>query len=445
MKTTKPIEINFKPFKIQMKALNYLFDNKTTEVLFGGAARVSKSYLACAFATISCLQTPNVSVAICRSRITYLKKSTMLVLFEFFKDQGLEENVHYTFNRQDNIITFLNGSKILFLELYDNPSDPNFERILSISLLHAIIDEASEISRTAYQTLMTRLTPNTQGIHNKILIVTNPCKGFIYEEFYKPFKNRELDNTKAVILGLPQDNELIGDQYFAQQSKVLTGAVKRRLLYGDWDFADEEYSVYKYDDLINCFYNKLIYNDNVYYLSCDISDGQVDNSVLVLWRGNEIVKIERMKEKTPVVEQAIKQMIRQFNIKMQNVVIDSDGVGVGVSNRLKGCYQFKNSSKPLNKENYANLKTQCIVKLAELVSNQEINFPEDEKETILKEFLEIRYDGFDHDQLRIESKKKLKQRLGYSPDTFDAIFMKMVFLLKPKNNIYITMANCHSK
>ena len=66
--------LNFYPLPIQFKTWEYLFDQDTTQILFGGAARVSKTYLLVAWAVIYCLGYPNIHGAICRSRLTSLKK-----------------------------------------------------------------------------------------------------------------------------------------------------------------------------------------------------------------------------------------------------------------------------------------------------------------------------------------------------------------------------------
>ena len=43
MANINDIEINFKPYPIQYKTLEYLWDKQHTQIFMGGAARVSKS------------------------------------------------------------------------------------------------------------------------------------------------------------------------------------------------------------------------------------------------------------------------------------------------------------------------------------------------------------------------------------------------------------------
>lgn len=439
MKEVSNIEIDFKPYPIQYKTLEYLWDRQHTQIFFGGAARTSKTYLAVAFATIECLRYEGIQIGLGRSRLTYLKKTTLLTLYEFFKHQNIIEGVHFNHNRQDGIITFNNGSKIILLELYDTPADPNFERLLSLSLTHVIIDEASQVSKQAYDTLSSRISYKLKeyDIVGKILIVSNPCRGWIKEEFYDKHINGTLEDDKIMILGTAMDNPTAGKEYITQQLRILNEPMAQRLIYGNWDYADEDMNVYKYEDIINCFYN--IAESDEYYIVADIADKGVDRTVISVWNGLNLIKLfidDKML--TDQAESKIKKLMNIYKIKVQNIIIDSDGVGVGVSNRLKGCYQFKGGSKALNNENFINLKTQCIIKLKELIEQGKISFNDEYRTLIIRELSIIKYSNIDRDKIQIES-KELQKRLnnGMSPDIFDIIMMRMVTLIKKQNKITI--------
>lgn len=431
--------INFEPYPIQYKALEILWDDIHTEIFFGGAARVSKTYLACAFAVTESLSYPGIHVGLGRSRMTYLKKTTLLTMFEFFGHQNMIENRDFHYNKQDGIISFNNGSKIILLELYDNPSDPNFERLLSLSLTHCIIDEASQISKKAYETLSTRISYKLQeyGITGKMLIVSNPTKGWLYDEFYKPYKQNELDAHKAIILGTPLDNKTAGQAYINQQLRILSDPMAQRLIYGNWDYADEEYNVINYEDLLEAFY--VPGQDGEYFLSADIADKGADRTVIVVWKGLRIVDVIVNAEwTTDVTETKIKELMLKYTIKAKNIVIDADGLGVGVANKIKGCYHFKNGSRALNKENFRNLKTQVMIKMASQIAEGNVKLFEKMRDTILRELSLVRYDNIEHDRTEIESKEKMKKRNnGKSPDILDTIMMRFVFLIKKANKVYI--------
>ena len=425
------MEINFEPLPIQYKVWNYLFDNKTNNILFGGAARVSKSYLLCAWSVIYCLTYPNIAGAICRSRISYLKKTTLITLFEFFRHQNIKEGKDFHFNRQDLIITFNNGSKLHFLELYDNPSDPDFDRIMSMSLTFAGVDEVSEISSNAINKLQTRLSHMLKeyNLIPKLLLVSNPNKGWLYTEYYKPFTTKTLPQHRKVVLGLPDDNKYVSELYIKNLESLDEGTVQR-LRYGNWEYSDDDFSLFKYDLILQMFYNEALTGGDM-FLSCDIANIGGDNCVFVLWSGNVIIKFFVYEKKdTRQIVIIIKNLMSKYKVPIKNVVIDADGVGIGVADYLKGCYVFKGGSMALLKENYANLRTQCYFKLADTVS--EISIQDNKyQEKVIQELQAQKLKNVDNDnKTLLERKDKIKRMIGRSPDFSDAIMMKMVYLIK---------------
>ena len=68
--------------KTQGQALEYLFDNNTTEVLYGGAAGGGKSFLGCAWIILLCLKYPKTRYLIGRSKLDSLKKTTFLTFLD---------------------------------------------------------------------------------------------------------------------------------------------------------------------------------------------------------------------------------------------------------------------------------------------------------------------------------------------------------------------------
>ena len=76
------IECEFTPK--QSKAFEYLMDNTTTELLFGGGAGGGKSYLGCAWIIHSCLKYKGIRCLIGRSKLDSLKKTTLNTFFEIY-------------------------------------------------------------------------------------------------------------------------------------------------------------------------------------------------------------------------------------------------------------------------------------------------------------------------------------------------------------------------
>ncbi len=431
------MEIDFKPLPIQYKVWKLLFDDTTTQILFGGAARVSKSYLLVAWATIYCLAYPNIHGALCRSRLTSLKKTTLQTLLEFFRHQDMKEDRDYFFNRGDMVITFKNGSKLFFLELYNNPSDPDFDRIMSLSLTFAGVDEVSEISENAINKLQTRLSHMLieYDLKPKLLLVSNPNRGWLYSQYYKPMKENRLPEYRKVILGLPDDNKFVSKAYIDNLEK-LDELTVQRLRWGNWDYSDDDLAIFQYDDLLQAFYNDPSPGEK--YITCDVANVGNDKTVIGVWNGLELFNIYTYKKAdTQKVINYIKEKMKTFKVPIKNVVIDSDGLGIGVADFLKGCVAFKGGSSPLNKDNYRNLRSQCFFKLGYKI--KDIKIIDINRDEIIQELQAHRVKNPDSDgRTQVESKDIIKSRIGRSPDYADMIMMRMYHeLKKAKQKTYI--------
>jgi len=430
------MEINFKPTIIQWKVWDYLFDNITTQVLFGGSARSSKSFLICAFSVIYCLAYPDIAGAICRSRLTHLRKTTLQTLFEFFNMNNMKEDKDYNFNRTDMIITFPNGSKLFFLELYDNPSDPDFDRIMSMGLTFACVDEVSEISENAINKLQTRLSHKLleYSLKPKLLLASNPNRGWLYNQYYKPFKTNQLPEYRKVVLGLPTDNPYVSEDYI-HNLESLDESTVQRLRYGNWDYDDDIFNLFNYDNVVQAFYNEMI-DETGNYITCDVANVGDDKTIVGIWKGYHLINIyEYSNMTTDQIVGIIKEKMRNYHTPIYNVLVDADGIGIGVADYLK-CKQFKGGSTALKKENYMNIRSQCYFKLAEKIVSGTIKFCEPYRERIIQELLQHKRKESDN-KVGVISKDEIKRKLGRSPDIADMIMMRCYWDYQSPGKIYV--------
>jgi len=92
------------------------------------------------------------------------------------------------------------------------------------------------------------------------------------------------------------------------------------------------------------------------------------------------------------------------------------------------------------KQNFTNLKSQCYFKLAELVNTNKIFVYCEHnkiKENIIQELEVVRAKEIVNEvKLSIESKDKVKDLIGRSPDYSDAMAMRMFFEFKGNNSTY---------
>ena len=414
----------------QEKAFEYLFDNTTNEILFGGGAGGGKTYLGVSWLIIICVKYSGIRCLMGRSKLDNLKKTTLYSFYEVCQKWGLIANKHYKFNGSSNIITFFNGSEIILKDLFHYPSDPNYDSLGSLEISAAFLDEASEIQEKAKQIVSSRIRYRLDeyDMIPKILMTCNPAKNWVYTEFYRRHRDNTLPDYRKFIQSLVQDNEYISKHYKGQLER-LDEVSKARLLFGDWEYDTTSDSLIEYDNIIDVFDNLGKRGDK--YITCDVARFGEDKSVIMLWDGLQVERIITYNKNT-ITELAdrIKEVQMDNEVLLNNIIVDSDGVGGGVADILR-CKNFVNNSTPINKENYRNLKTQCYYILSEKINKKEIGISISDitiKKRIIQELEQVRRKDIDKDQkLSIIGKDVVKSILGRSPDYSDALMMRMYY------------------
>ena len=99
--------------------------------------------------------------------------------------QGLTTD-DYKFNAHSGFMYFhATGSQIVFKDLFYYPSDPFYDKLGSMELTGAFVDEASEITQKAFQILNSRIRfrLDVHDLIPKMLLTCNPTKNWLYNEF----------------------------------------------------------------------------------------------------------------------------------------------------------------------------------------------------------------------------------------------------------------------
>jgi len=414
----------------QGKAIEYLFDKQTTEVLFGGAAGGGKSWVGCSWLILLCIKYPKTRYLMGRSKLDSLKKTTLNTFFEVCQTWGIIANKHYNFNAGSNIIKFYNDSEIILKDLFLYPSDRNFDSLGSLEITAAFIDEANQITEKAKNIVASRMRYKLDdyGIIPKLLMTCNPAKNWVYTQYYKPSKEGVQKPHRKFIQSLVDDNKFISKHY-KTQLLTLDELSKQRLLFGNWEYDATKDSLIEYDAIINLFSQTGKQGDK--YLSCDVARFGSDKTVIMYWEGLHIKKIKTLlKSAVNEVVNEIRLLQQQYAVRLTNIIVDEDGVGGGVKDYMR-CRGFVNNSKALKGENYQNLKTQCYYKLADMVNTAQIGIDCKDvniKNNIIEELEQVRTKDADKDnKLQIIPKETVKDIIGRSPDYSDALAMRMFF------------------
>jgi hypothetical protein len=422
--------INISPTKRQSQAWRYLTDDQTNIVLFGGSAGGGKSWLGCLWITTLCLNHKGIRCLIGRSVLTQLKLTTLNTLFDLLGSMGMKSGEHFTYNGQSNVLTFYNKSEIIFKDLAYNPSDPNYDSLGSLEISAAFIDEAAQITSLAFSIVKSRIRYklNEYNLIPKVLMTCNPSNNWIKKDFYLPFIQERLSQNQVFIPSLPMDNPHLPASYI-EMLKELPPQQRKRLLEGDWDYMDDSDSLFKFDEISNCIYKFEPNPQDKKYMTVDVARFGDDRSVVMIWVGLVLISCHiYRKVSTTELSSEIKDLMKFHGIHPQQVIIDSDGVGGGVADQIKGT-NFVNNGRPLHEQNFTNLKSQCYIKLSEMFKEGKISINLLEPsvvEDLTQELLAIKLKDIDKDnKVGVMSKDEMKRILGKSPDLSDALMMRM--------------------
>lgn len=418
----------------QDQCLHALTSGTYREILYGGAAGGAKSWTGAAWMTFMCECFPGTRWFVGREELKRAKESTYITFLKVFKAYGIE-GVKY--NGNDNCILFSNGSRIDFLELKYYPSDPLYERFGSIEYTGGWIEEAGEIDFAAFDVLKTRIGRHLNdqyGIKPILFITCNPKKNWLYYEFYIPWKQGELKKVRIFIQAFVQDNPATESNYIEQLQGIQDKAKKERLLLGNWEYEDDPATLCDYDAICDAFTNKIDPTDNK-RISADLAMKGRDRFISGVWDGLIVtVDIDQPISSGKSIEIDLSDQMKRHGVGHSQTVVDSDGLGAYLESYLEGIKEFHGNAIATNKKEFANIKSECGYKLAEVINKRLIKIicTTEQKQKITEELGVLKAQSVDADESRkrIIKKEMMKQLLGRSPDYLDMLLMGMIFHVK---------------
>lgn len=422
----------------QTKAIDYLEDNVTSELLFGGGAGGGKSALGVYWLLKVAHKYPGTRWLMGRAKLKTLKETTLKSFFEIAKVIGLKSGLHYKFNQQSGVILFPNGSEILIKDLFLYPSDPNFDELGSLEITGAFIDECNQVVYKAIQIVKSRIRYklDENGLIPKMLMTCNPAKNWVFTEFYAPSQKNELDPKRKFIQSLLTDNQFISRHYKENLSSLDENS-KQRLLFGNWNYQDDPTILIPYENIVNLFTNSYV-ESGTKYITADIARFGRDKTVIGVWSGFRLFYVKTIdKSGLEEVKEELELLRIKHQVSLSNVLVDEDGVGGGVVDFMK-CKGFVNNSRPIKigtqEQNFRNLKSQCYFGIADRINAGHVYISVDgtHKEQIIEELQYVKQKNMDKDGKReVLSKDEIKEQLGRSPDYADMIMMRYFYELKP--------------
>lgn len=210
------------------------------EICYDGGARSGKTFLVIQAIVSRAWLVAESRHLVARFRLNHLKMSLWRqTLVPVLKKLGFRDGTDYKINDSDLIVQFSNGSEIYGAGLDDSD---RVEKIMGTEFNTIFINEATQISYSTYQKLVTRLSYNLEDLINKIVIDCNPRNK--YHWIYKFFILRQNPETGEALPERrmkrmsrrnwnPLDNPFLSKEIL-EKLEDLTGAEKERLWKGLW-------------------------------------------------------------------------------------------------------------------------------------------------------------------------------------------------------------------
>lgn len=425
----------------QQEAFNYLRDKETFELLFGGGAGGGKTEFGVSWGIWMSLRYVGIRGFFAREVLKDLKESTMLSFFDVARKWGLREGADYTYYTDSHIYFHQTGSTIYLKELKWLPSDPEYDRLGSTEYTWGFIEESQQVNAKAKNIMRSRIRYklDENNLSPKLLLTCNPAKGYLYTEFYKPYKSGTLRKDRKFIQALIGDNPWTQTSY-RETLRGLDPVSRERLEKGNWEYDADPAKLIDYDAMSDMFSLKLPKVDGQQkYIVADIARLGNDKTVVTYWDGLTCKRIAAYsRQTTDITATTIKEWSAKYGVPLSHIIVDEDGVGGGVKDQLH-CKGFVNNSIALRKENYVNLKSQCYYELAKRINRNEVAIiceNQTIRELLIQELEQVKAKDIDKDKrLAIVSKDEVKENIGRSPDFSDTLMMRMYFELVPKPSI----------
>lgn len=475
------MRINVKLLKRQKEAMRILLDfrNGIKQLLFGGAAGGGKSILGCAFIITMAIMFPGTRYLIGRSRLKNLRETTLNSFFWLCAKWGLEEGVHYFYNENKSTIKFVNGSEVLLKDLFTYPKDPDFDSLGSLEVTAIFIDEGNQIGQKAIEVLMTRMRyrlkdfcdkcgtltetsqvvtwdlngepeafkcsgcgSTTEGLFPKMIITCNPAKNWVFNWFYKPWRDGELEPTRAFIASKAGDNKKLSKHYLSSLD-ALSDQLRARLRDGDWE-ASQPHAMFKVDPLAELFQKEREVEGKRFFLAIDPSGEGKDAAEFVVMSDDmcvvEWVTLEGELLPDDLFAEA-DRLIEFWNIDQYDISYDSDGLGWALRSRYEYGFAIYNGGVALYDEKYRNLKTQLYFRLARMVNEGKISmncWTAEIEEQLTQELQIMQRINIDLDgKIDMTRKAQVKAQIGRSPNKADALAYMMRHFLQDLDNSYV--------
>lgn len=221
-----------------------LYNNEAKFLRYVGGFGSGKSFIGNLWGILLSYIYPRNLGIISRSTLVDLKNTTQRTFFEVCELLGLEEDVHYKFDRHEQKIKFDNGSEIIFTGLDD------IAKIKGMEPWRFYIDEVDEVDAEVFKVFQRRLRGKNTDRRIGFITSNSEWKNRTYQTFIKwewiPEQYRAMYYSfRASSL----ENKFLPPDYIDNLLSFDTDYFKRYVL---WEFNVFEWQIYdEFSDIIH--------------------------------------------------------------------------------------------------------------------------------------------------------------------------------------------------
>jgi hypothetical protein len=351
---------------------------------------------------------------LCRNELPAFRRSVLIELQKYLVPEILEQH-HQT----ENYFRFKNGSRIYYGGLGDSIS--GLQRLSSMSLGWAGVDQLEETTETHFNMLAGRLRLNIPNIHYHLIATCNPAPGWVKQKFIE----QKLPDH-VFIQAIPKDNPYLPPDYESSLRAIYPPEWIKSMLEGDWSALEGGNFLFPYKDIQSAKTREVeIKETDIKWAGIDIAREGDDQSVFTVRQGNKVIYTDSwMKTDLMSTTGIILQKMERFNLEAKHVNLDCVGVGAGVYDRLREQKVYINGiiagGEPQDKEHYVNIRAEMYDNLRKKLEANSISIPDDMD--LGAQLSSIRFKIASDKKLQIISKEEMKKTYRIkSPDKADSL------------------------